>query len=284
MKAVPYCIPDILELIFVTARQVSGDAFIHSKVLDKALTYLVARDDFGNQPQELAYDCLQVACKALGVRDPYEKEKARLNRAMQGLENLLEGMERHAPNPLVSCLRFSLAAADENPHILSRSDFEEDIRENLRKAPAIDHTPELEKRLVGASKVMLICNAAGEIVVDALLARFLARSAEVTVVVAAHPVLSRAVREDAVQAEIQTFAQITDPGVGLLGLSLKKSSSEFQEEFAAADVVIAKGQDNYQTLAGVDKEVFHIMCCSCPEVAKNLGVPAGSGVISLASN
>jgi damage-control phosphatase, subfamily I len=283
MKAVPYCIPDILETIFATARQVSEDQFIHAKVLDKVMTYLVARDDFGNLPQALEFDCLQVACKALGVRDPFEKEKARLNRSMLGLKDRLLSMEEKAPDRLLSCLRFSLAAADENPKILSRADFEEDIRDNLRNVPAIDQSPELEKRLASASRVMLICNAAGEILVDALLAQHMARTAQVTVVVAAQPVLNRALREDAQQAGIPAFAQVIDPGAGLLGIALKKSSTEFQEEFAAAEVIIAKGQDNYQTLAGADKDIFHILRCSCPEVAKKLGVPVGSGVISLAT-
>ncbi len=283
MKAVPYCIPDILELVFATARQVSEDPFIHAKVLDKVMTYLVARDDFGNIPQGLEFDCLQVACKALGVRDPFENERARLNRSMLGLKDRLLAMEDKAPDRLVSCLRFSLAAADENPKILSRADFEEDIRENLRNVPAIDDTPELQKRLASAGRVMLICNGAGEIVVDALLAQHLAQHAQVTVVVAAQPILSRATREDAQQAGIPAFAQVIDPGVGLLGVSLKKSSTEFQAEFAAAEVIIAKGQDNYQTLRSTGKELFHVMRCCCPEVAKNLSVPQGSGVIALAS-
>lgn len=283
MKAVPYCIPAILETVFATARQVSEDPFIHAKVLDKVLTYLVARDDFGEIPQALEFDCLQVACKALGVRDPYENERARLNRSMLGLKDHLLTMEESAPDRLVSCLRFALAAADENPKVLGRADFEEDIRDNLRNAPAIDDTPELQKRLATASKVMLICNGAGEIVVDALLAQELAKHAHVTVVVAAQPVLNRATREDAVQAGLSSVAQVIDPGLGLLGISLKKSSTEFQEEFAAAEVIISKGQDNYQTLRASGNAIFHIMRCTCPEVAKNLSVPQGSGVIALAS-
>lgn len=282
MKALPYCVPDILNLVFATARQVSDDDFIHGKVLEKVLAYLDSRDDLGTEPQALAFDCLQIAHKALGVKDPFEKEKERRNSCVAGFIAALPQMEGSAQEVLGRCLRIALAAGNETGY--SNADCAHGLLSCLDSAPAIDDSDKIIGRFKDAARVLLIADKAGEVAADALLARQISAQARVCVAVTSQPVLSKALEADAVQSGFTDFAQVIQPGAGMLGLSLKLCSSEFREEFMAADVVICKGEDNFQTLQGCGREVAHLFSCECPEVAEILKIQPGSCVITLASD
>lgn len=278
----PYCVPDILNLVFATARQVSDDAFIHGKVLEKVLAYLDSRDDLGTEPQALAFDCLQVAHKALGVKDPFEQEKQRRNSCVSGFIAALPQVGGSPQEVIARCLRISLAAGNEAGY--SCADCARGLLACLDLAPAIDDSEKIIGRLRDAARVLFIVDRAGEIAADALLARNIGAQARVCVAVASQPVLSKALEADAIQSGFTDFAQVIQPGAGMLGLSLKLCSSEFREEFMAADVVICKGEDNFQTLYGCGREVAHVFACECPEIAENLKIQPGSGVITLASD
>lgn len=274
----------MLEEVLAAARQVSDDDFIHEKVMDKALQWLVDEKSQYNNPAELLYGCLKVASKALGVKDPFLKEKARLNQSMQGLEKRLKQFEQNAPDTIISALRFSLAASTDSRKSLGREDLDALMRKNLAAAPQINDSTELDNLVAKADKIMLILNSAGEIVVDKLLADQIVQlgaKKHITVVVAAKPVLTRAMQEDAITAGFSEFAEIVDPGAGMVGLSIDKASAEFREKFCEADLVIAKGDENFETLKECGREVAFILQCNCPYTAARFKVAPGSGVIAI---
>lgn len=72
---------------------------------------------------------------------------------------------------------------------------------------------------------------------------------------------------------MQEFADIIENGDGSLGTVIGKVSDEFKEKFYSADVVIAKGQGNYESLSEIDKNnIFHLFMAECEPVSNSLGV------------
>lgn len=57
-----------------------------------------------------------------------------------------------------------------------------------------------------------------------------------------------------------------------LGTILPKTSTEFQWIFQEADVVIAKGQANYESLSDERKDIYFLLMTKCKVIAENIGV------------
>lgn len=278
MKPVPYCASEIIDRVFATASMVSEDAFIHKKVFAKVLTVLQENAE-EESPAELTLACLRAAYQALGVKDPFENEKARQSRSMLGLEDQFKSFLAQAPDRLAGCFQLSLAASGDAIKGLGREDLHRTIHERLNERPAIDDADALKAAIAKAKAVVFVASGAGELVADRYLLEELAKTAKVTVAVANRPLLTRATAADAQAAGVADFAQIVDPGADMFGLVPGRASTAFNELFRAADLVISKGTANFQTLAGCEREVFHIFHCECPAVAAGLGIPRNSGVI-----
>jgi uncharacterized protein with ATP-grasp and redox domains len=280
---VPDCVPDALAQALDAARQVSDDPFIHRKVMLKAMAALAEDGDLGEDAAEIAFTCLSSAYGALGVKDPYEKEKARSNRAMLGLEKHFAAYCDGAPTRLQGALALSLAGAMADFDVLGRAEAEREILERLELRPARDDREALLAALSKAERVLFAVDRAGEILLDKLLVREIARRAGQTrVVVASRPILAMATAEDARAAGLADLegVEIMDPGAWMLGLAPEKASTALQAAFAEADVVVAKGEAHFQALSMAGREVFFILRARCPHMARALRVPEGGGAVA----
>ena len=72
---------------------------------------------------------------------------------------------------------------------------------------------------------------------------------------------------------------VIDNGSDAPGTILESCSETFRHRFDEADLVIAKGQGNYETLSDVDKDIFFILRAKCPVIAQHLGCEIGSSVL-----
>lgn len=280
MKPIPECVPDALNMIIATARAVSDDDFIHRKVLLKVMGELADEGDLGSNPADLYLQCWEIACRALGVKDPYEKEKARGDKIALGVLKLLEGkftqLEKDA---LRFAIRTSFVGAMLDFTGLGRSEMQEKIAEYFRVSPALDMMDDLAAALDKANSVMLVANRAGEIVMDKPLAEKLAdMGKKVWLAVAAKPVFSLATEKDAANAGFSDRISVISPGTAMYGLVEDRASSEFQALFDQADVVVVKGDTHFGTLTP-QRDLFFILKAMYGEDARRLGVKQGDGAV-----
>ena len=279
MKPIPDCVPDALELVLATARLVSDDAFIHRKVLRKVMRTLMEETDFGPGPGDLTFRCLTSAYKALGVKDPYEKEKARRNKAMLGLEKSFRGYLDVAPDRLAACLNLVLAGSTDSMDALGRTEMERAILEQLDVPLGRDDRDVFLRTIARAESVMYVTANAGEILLDKLLLEELSNRRKTVAVVATKPILDAATAVDAETVGLSDTAEVIDPGAPMFGLMQERASSSFREAFAAAEVVIAKGEANYETLQAAEREIFFLLQVRCEHLAERLGVPVDSNAL-----
>ena len=280
MKPIPDCVPDALAMIIDTARAVSDDDFIHRKVLLKVMGEIAEEGDLGNNPADMYLQCWEIACRALGVKDPFENEKARGDKTALGVLRLLK--EKYASemgDPLLSALKTSFAGAMMDFKGLGRSDMEEIIVEYYRTPPARDDSEELFEAMTRAKSVMLVANRAGEIAMDKPLVETLAdMGKEVYLAVAAKPIFLMATEKDAETAAFCDKVKVVSPGTAMYGLVQERTSSEFRGIMASADLVIVKGCTHFSTMTH-QRDLFFILKASEDEVAARLNVPAGGGAI-----
>jgi uncharacterized protein with ATP-grasp and redox domains len=126
--------------------------------------------------------------------------------------------------------------------------------------------------------ILYLGDNCGEIVFDRLFIEQLIPE-RVTYVVRAAPIINDVTLEDARYTAMTDRVRVIDNGSDAPGTLLTECSQEFQEAFASTDLIIAKGQGNYETLHASDRPIFFMLKVKCPVVARHIGHEIGSYVI-----
>ena len=135
--------------------------------------------------------------------------------------------------------------------------------------------------LAGAQRLLYLTDNAGEIVFDKLLLRELIKrypSLSCTVGVRGGPALNDALLADAEAVGLTELVPVIDTGVNIPGTQLSACSEAFQAAFAQADVILAKGQGNFETLWGCGANVYYLFLCKCELFTRLFQVPQLTGM------
>jgi hypothetical protein len=136
----------------------------------------------------------------------------------------------------------------------------------------------LERAVADADSVLFLADNAGEIVLDRPLLELIGAS-KVTVGVRGSPTINDATVDDARESGLLDRFSVIDNGADIPGTWLPLCSPEFVRHFEGADVVVAKGQGNYETLSDCSRRVFFLLRAKCPAVARDLRVTEGAFVV-----
>lgn len=85
--------------------------------------------------------------------------------------------------------------------------------------------------------------------------------------------MNDSVEEDAYEVGMDAYAAIISNGDSSLGTVLHRTSKKFQEVYQNADIVVAKGQANYECLSDEKKNIYFLLMTKCKVIADNIGVP-----------
>ena len=217
--------------------------------------------------------------RAIGNDDPFRDYKEISNRLADRIVSDLEGDDVDLRTALKlaiigNVIDFAVGYSPER--------IEEDVKAMLGEELHIDHSDELFKRLGKAKTLLYLTDNCGEIYFDRVFIRKLKGAfphLEIYVAAKEGPIINDATVENLREAGFEEFAEIISTGTRIVGVPLDRVSDEFREVFENADVIIAKGQGNFETLSEVkDGRVFYLLKAKCRPIARELGVPQGSMV------
>lgn len=129
--------------------------------------------------------------------------------------------------------------------------------------------------------LLYLCDNAGEIVIDRIVAEVLRQQyphVQLTFCVRGAPALNDALRADAELVGLQNYAQVIDNGTGIPGTELACCSDALRHAFDTADVVLAKGMGNFETMHGCGKNVYYLFLCKCVRFQEMFGVKRLTGM------
>ena len=147
---------------------------------------------------------------------------------------------------------------------------------------AIDHFDDLREDLQRAKTVLYIADNAGEIFFDKILVTEILRQFDVNIVfsVRAGPILNDATMDDVRLAGIDAIATIIE-GTQSPGLIMDEASAEFKAIYLAADIIIAKGQGNFEALSERprNENLYFMLKAKCDVMEAYFNVPIGASIL-----
>lgn len=274
------CIPCFVRQALDSVRMTTDDEQVQEKVLREVLR-LGSEMDLRRSPPAMAQRIHRLIREITGAKDPYLEVKNRYNRlALEMYPDLKERIET-STDPLEAALRLAIAGNIIDLGVktsIKESDIEEIINDSLTADFDGRQIEEFRNAVSRAEKILYLADNAGEIVFDRLLIERLPCE-KVTVVVKGVPVINDAMLEDAEFAGLTEIVEVIDNGSDAPGTILESCSQTFRDRFEDADLIIAKGQGNYETLSDIDKDIFFILKAKCHVIAKDLGCEMGEMIL-----
>lgn len=132
-----------------------------------------------------------------------------------------------------------------------------------------------------ARNLVYLTDNCGEIVLDKLLIQTMQKlfpRLSVTAVVRGRPVLNDATMEDAIAVRLPDVAPVIGNGTGIAGTHLPVITGEARQAILAADVVVSKGQGNFETMQGCGLNVYYLFLCKCRWFTRRFGLALHEGV------
>ena len=277
------CVPCFIRQVLDSVRMTTNDEQIQEKVLREAL-YLSSKMDLSQSPPAMAQKIHRCIREITGVKDPYLKLKNRYNKlALQMYPELKQQVETSS-DPLETAVRLAIAGNIIDfgvDSVVEQSQVEKAISESLTEPLDKELLEEFRDATSQAEDILYLGDNTGEIVFDRLLIEQLPYE-NITFVVKGSPILNDAVIEDARIVGLTDIVNVIDNGSDAPGTILESCSEAFRRRFDESDLVIAKGQGNYETLSDIDKNVFFMVRPKCKVLAEHLGCEIGS--LALAKN
>ena len=280
MKIFLDCIPCFVRQALDSARLVTDDEQVHEQVVREVL-HLAANLDMSLSPPAIGQEIHRLIRKLTGNNDPYRELKQKFNHLALRMCVELEENVRTSEDPLETAVRLAIAGNIIDLGVktsIAESDIEKVIRDCL--TANFDNQPleDFRNAVNQAGQILYLADNAGEIVFDRLLIELLPYD-KITVVVKGKPVINDATMEDAEFAGLTKIVEVIDNGSDGPGTILESCSQQFRQCFNQADLIIAKGQGNYETLSEIGKNIFFILKAKCPVIAVDLGCEVGEMIL-----
>jgi len=282
MKIYTGCIPCFARQAVEASEMATDNPELRERIIRAALKE-IARLPFDRTPPYAGVIIHRIVRKMAGDVDPYKKLKTLYNRKALEYYPFMKKLVDDAKDRFETAVRLAIAGNNIDFGVRKNSDvihMDKIIKDTLHAPFRINHLASFRQAVRKASRILYIADNAGELVFDRVLIEEIPDfSKKVMFVVKGHHVLNDATMQDAREAGLTDLVRVIDNGSDAPGTIVDECSEEFRKELADADLVIAKGQGNYETLSEENYRNFFLLKAKCPVIAGDLGVEVGDIVL-----
>lgn len=251
--------------------------------IKKVLKELGSYDDSATAPF-LTSKVMKILEEEIGVEDLFLKEKKEYDKKMLSIEQDIWDSIDNSDDKLLAGLKYAMVgnfidfgAMDEvDDNILAEiidTALEQQIDTQLYK--------EFRREILKAEKLCYIVDNAGEVIFDKLFIKAikeLNEGIEIDIVVRGYPILNDVTMEDALEVGLDCYGNIIPNGTNIPGTDIKRVNKETIRSMDESDLIIAKGQGNFETLIGCGKNIYYIFLCKCDIFVERFGIKKFEGV------
>ncbi|MFW9817905.1 MAG: DUF89 domain-containing protein [Candidatus Thorarchaeota archaeon] len=288
MKVTMECAHCLLERAINQIKLATDDHDLQMNIVEVMTKFLGENFNGAAVPSHIGTERDLIVQKMTG-NDPYESLKHMSNEMALGILPELQELvaEQETPNHQFRMGTLIAAAANSIEFDVTGREFSlEELRvilDNVESDLVIDHVDQFRKLCEGAEEVLYLMDNAGEIVLDMILIREIKKlGPKVIAVVKGGPVLNDATMIDAEDVALGECAdEVRTTGASAIGVNLERNSKEFIDLFNSAELIVAKGMGNFESLTEFEPAcpIVHIMRTKCNPVAGHVGVPRNKNVV-----
>lgn len=279
----PDCVVCSINMVLNLFKNGLIDLKHQEEILRKVLKYY-SEADYTQLTIEAAKNIQAIVREVAGVADPYKTLKDKYNlKALEYYKKYKKLLENDK-NKREKALRLAIAGNIIDFGPTHDFDVDKKIIEVLEANFPINDSELLFEEIDKAKTILYLGDNTGEIVFDKLFLETIGHP-NVTFAVRHSPVLNDATMEDVTLAGIDKLANVITNGDNAPGTLLKSVSNEFLEHFNSADLIISKGQGNFEGLSSItDKNIYFLLTVKCEQIAIDLNVQKGDCVVKSAIN
>ena len=241
----------------------------HPQIAAQILEH-AARQDWHESPPEFARKLYMLLRDSGGERDSFHAAKKVSTQLALQLLPEMRSIISAAPDKFTAVVKAVIGG-----NIIDcGADRSIDIKSAVPKLKQVFDMPldeklvkEFEKRFYAAKSIFYMLDNCGEAVFDRLLLELF--PGKITLGVRGDFILNDITRHELADSGLADYT-VYDTGDTTPGVSLKRASKEFMQAMRSADLVIAKGQGNYETLDVYDRPIVHLLRVKCPVVCRAL--------------
>ena len=275
------CIPCVLKS-FVKRLEHSNLPRRESETAVRDFLIELSESDYELSPPELGRKLHYKIKEILYDPDPYKNEKYYFNNLFMSKYDEFATQINNSRDSFKSALKLTLLG-----NIIDFATQDEiDIKKIFSKLSDliinVDRSEELKNEINNVDKILYLGDNSGEIVFDKLFIETFLRLfgiKNITFVVRSGPIINDATIEDANFVGIYEVADVIDSGYDAPGIILSCCSEEFLHHYNTADVVISKGQGNFESLSKENKNIFFLLMAKCSLVADLFGAKKGDLIV-----
>jgi uncharacterized protein with ATP-grasp and redox domains len=269
------CFPCFLRQSLIALRLGTKDKALQEIILKSIIEDIRSADT--SKPPAFATTFIHRKIRQMLGKDPFKEIKSEYNQAALKLYPSLKTTVDESPEPLRTAARLAIAGNVIDFGIFTSIDIEGTIRRALNGPLAVDDYNIFADAVSAADEILYLADNAGEIVFDRLLIEALVSGGKrVKAVVKGSPVINDSTREDAEESGLTSVCEVIDNGSEAVGTILDWVSPSFRQQFTDAQLIISKGQGNFETITGAEKNIFFLFQSKCDVVSKELGLSIGS--------
>ncbi|MGB9667327.1 MAG: damage-control phosphatase ARMT1 family protein [Thermosulfidibacteraceae bacterium] len=274
------CYPCLVKQALDTLKIIGIDEELKKSIIVEVLVQL-ASSPTNYPPPYVSRRIYSICASRTGIRDPYHEIKKKSNLMVFGLLSLLRDKVKQSEDPVFEALRMTIVG-NIIDYGAGRSFTLEDVSLFDRIPIAINHYDYFIEDLENSSTILYIGDNAGEIVFDRLFIEVLSNlNKKVYFAVRGKPIINDITMEDAIFVGIDRYAEIVDSGSDAPGVALDVATPRFKSLLDKADLVISKGQGNFETLENYKRDrLYFLLRVKCEVVAKILKAKIGDIIIA----
>ena len=215
-----------------------------------------------------------------GITDAFDAIKRESNDRVLALLPRIREIVGNADDPLATALKFSRTGNYLDFAVLPHDKIARELDSAVENTPSepLDDTEyaALRADLSAARSLLILGDNAGEIAFDVVLVEQLQRqypALRVQYVVRGGNAQNDATRADAHAVGMDALVPILDNGSCIPGTELAYCGETLLREFSRADVILSKGQGNFECLLGCGQNVYYLFLCKCPRLCRILSQP-----------
>lgn len=284
MKTCLDCIPCFVRQSLEAARMATDDCALHEQMLRDVLRFS-SEMNLTESPPLVGQHIHRKLRELTGNADPYATVKKHFNQMILDMLPEMHARVAIAEDPFAAAVRLAITGniIDFGP------------KGNITEKEAMDaidaalsgllhgDVEAFHDAIKQADTILYLADNAGEIVFDRILIEQILPQ-KLTLAVRGAPVINDATIKDAEMVGLTEMVEVIDNGSDAPGTILEDCSPEFQERFHGADLIIAKGQGNFETLSETPANIFFLFKAKCFVIAAHADVPLGAQVLLPARN